>query len=64
MKYLLVALGVVAILIGALWLGQGTGYIMWPRSSFMLKQTHWAYYGACLIVLGLVMVIYGRRRPR
>jgi hypothetical protein len=61
MKYLLVALGVVAILIGALWLGQGTGYIMWPGSSFMLKQTQWAYYGACLIVVGLAMVIYGRR---
>jgi hypothetical protein len=62
MKNLLVILGIIAILIGGLWVGQGTGYIMWPRSSFMLEQRQWAYYGACLVIIGLVMVIYGGRR--
>jgi hypothetical protein len=64
MKMLLIVLGIIAVLIGALWIGQGTGYVMWPRSSFMLQQTQWAYYGACLAVVGIVMVIYASRRAR
>jgi hypothetical protein len=62
MRILFVVLGLIAILIGALWVGQGTGYIMWPRSSFMLQQTQWASYGAGLVIIGLVMVIYARQR--
>lgn len=62
MRNLLIVLGIVAILIGGLWVGQGTGYIMWPQSSFMLEQRQWAYYGACLIVIGLIMAIYAMRR--
>lgn len=64
MKYLLLILGVIALLIGALWVGQGTGLVMWPRSSFMLQQTQWVYYGACLVIVGIVMVIYALRRSR
>jgi hypothetical protein len=64
MRILLLVLGIIVILIGALWVGQGTGYIMWPRSSFMLQQTQWAYYGAGLVIIGLVMVIYSRQRRR
>jgi hypothetical protein len=62
MKTLLLLVGVVAILMGALWIGQGMGYIMWPRSSFMLQQTQWAYYGAALAVIGLIIVYWSRRR--
>ncbi len=64
MKALLIALGVVAILMGVLWIGQGTGTVMWPRSSFMLQQTRWAYYGACLAIVGLAVLFYGLRRRR
>jgi hypothetical protein len=60
MKALLVVIGIIAILIGLLWIGQGTGYVMWPRSSFMLQQTTW--YGAALAVLGLILVLWSRRR--
>jgi uncharacterized membrane protein len=62
MKNLLVVLGVIAVVIGLLWIGQGTGYIPWPRSSFMISQIRWAYYGAALAIIGLVMIIYSRRR--
>lgn len=62
MRILLLILGIVAVLMGALWIGQGTGYIMWPRSSFMLQQTQWAYYGAGLLIIGLVMMIYSYQR--
>ena len=62
MKILLLVIGVIAVLIGLLWIGQGTGYVMWPRSSFMLQQTQWAYYGAVLAIVGLIVVFWSRRR--
>ncbi|MDP1026115.1 hypothetical protein Q5H91_02735 [Sphingomonas sp. KR1UV-12] len=51
-------------LMGMLWIGQGLGYIHWPRSSFMLDQTVWADYGAALAVAGLLIVLVMRRLPR
>ena len=62
MRNLLIILGIIAILIGALWIGQGAGFIMWPQSSFMLQQKQWAYYGAVLAILGMAILIYARSR--
>ena len=61
MRKLLLAVGVVAILIGLIWIGQGTGYFPYPSSSFMINDVAWAYYGAGLAVLGLVAVAVSRR---
>ena len=59
-QWLLVA-GFLALAIGLLWIGQGAGVIAWPQSSFMIKQTQWAGYGAALAALGLVLIWRGRR---
>ena len=59
-KLLLVA-GVLALAMGLLWIGQGTGVIQWPASSFMISQTQWAWYGAALAVVGLILIWRGRR---
>ena len=61
MRDLLLILGVIALLIGLLWIGQGTGTINWPQSSFMISQMQWAYYGAALAVVGLILIWRGRR---
>lgn len=61
MKTLLLIIGVVALLIGLLWIGQGTGYVHWPASSFMISQMKWAYYGAGLAVVGIILIWYSRR---
>jgi hypothetical protein len=55
------SVGVMAILVGLIWIGQGTGYFPYPRSSFMINDVAWAYYGAALAVLGLVAVAVSRR---
>ena len=34
-------LGLLALVIGAIWVGQGTGYFPYPASSFMVRQTQW-----------------------
>ena len=57
----LLTLGILAILIGLLWIGQGTGAIDWPASSFMIRQIQWAGYGAALAALGLILIWRGRR---
>jgi hypothetical protein len=54
MTIILRIFGIVALLMGGLWVGQGLGLIMWPASSFMLAQTQWAWIGAGLMVLGLI----------
>ena len=62
MKTLLLILGIVAVLMGLLWVGQGTGVIQWPASSFMLDQRPWAIRGAILGAIGIGLIILSRRR--
>ena len=61
MRTTLLALGILALLMGLLWIGQGTGTINWPQSSFMIKQTQWAYYGAALAIVGLILIWRAKR---
>ena len=62
MKTVLLIVGILATLMGLLWIGQGTGVIMWPKSSFMLDQRPWVTRGAILAVAGVVLIILARRR--
>ena len=62
MRTLLLVLGIIAVAVGALWIGQGLGYVAWPPSSFMIAQTQWAYYGAGLAIVGLALIAGSRRR--
>jgi uncharacterized membrane protein len=61
MRQLLLVAGILALAIGLLWIGQGTGVIKWPESSFMISQIQWAWYGAALAVIGLILIWRGRR---
>ncbi len=61
MRIVLLIVGLLALLIGLLWIGQGTGVIAWPPSSFMISQTQWAGYGAALAALGLILIWQSRR---
>jgi hypothetical protein len=54
-------IGFLALAIGLLWIGQGTGAIAWPRSSFMINQLQWAGYGALLGAVGLILIWQGNR---
>ncbi len=56
----MLALGVLAVLMGLLWVGQGLGYIHWPASSFMLDQREWAVKGALVAVVGVVLIVLNR----
>jgi hypothetical protein len=62
MKTTLIFVGIIALAVGPLWIGQGAGYIAWPASSFMIGETQWIYYGGALAVVGLLVIIFARRK--
>jgi hypothetical protein len=62
MKTVGLVVGLIAAVIGLVWIGQGTGYFPYPASSFMINQTPWIYRGIVLAVAGLILVLWSRRR--
>ena len=54
-------LGILAIALGLLWVGQGTGVILWPADSFMLDERAWAVRGAILAAVGGIVIWLARR---
>jgi uncharacterized membrane protein len=62
MKTALLILGLLALLMGLLWIGQGTGVVHWPASSFMIDQRPWVLRGAILAVVGVILIVWSRRR--
>ena len=62
MKALLTILGILLLLAGLLFAGQGAGLIMWPASSFMLAQGQWVLYGLVIAAVGAALLLAGRRR--
>jgi hypothetical protein len=62
MRLALLILGIVAVLMGLLWIGQGAGLVHWPASSFMIDQRPWIARGAILAVVGLFVIAASRMR--
>ena len=62
MKAALLIVGILAVLMGLLWVGQGLGIIDWPASSFMIDQRPWVTRGALLAIVGLILIAASRRR--
>jgi hypothetical protein len=52
MKTFLLILGVLAIVIGLVWIGQGSGHFPYPKSSFMIDQRPWIWWGLFLAAAG------------
>ena len=59
MRPLMIALGAVMVLVGAVWTFQGLGYI---QGSAMSDQTIWAILGPILAGLGVAVVLVAVRR--
>ena len=62
MRLILRAIGLLALLMGLLWMGQGAGLIMWPASSFMLAQKVWIVWGGVLAAAGVGLLVLAQRR--
>ena len=55
----LVVIGVLALLLGLLWVGQGLGML---PGSFMTGNRMWFYIGAVVGLAGIVLMVLGLRR--
>jgi uncharacterized membrane protein HdeD (DUF308 family) len=53
-------IGALLCLVGAVWVGQGVG---WIGGSFMSGETVWAVIGAVTILFGVVLLRAPRRVP-
>lgn len=62
MKRILIVVGILATLVGLVWMGQGSGLFPYPASSFMIDQSPWIAYGAALAVVGLALIFAAWRR--
>lgn len=62
MRKLFMLIGIVAFLLGLLWIGQGMGYIHWPAGSYMINEQKWTMYGAILAVVGLIVMLFSRSK--
>jgi hypothetical protein len=60
MHALLIVVGVVLLIAGVVFMGQGSGYFPYPRSSHMISQTRWIYYGGGIALVGLILLILAR----
>jgi hypothetical protein len=64
MKTALLIIGGAAMLMGLLWIGQGTGIVHWPASSFMIDQRPWVVRGGILAAVGMVLILVATSRKR
>lgn len=56
-----IVVGVLALLIGLVWTGQGANLL--PGSA-MSGQQMWLWIGLVVAILGVVLLVSGFRRPR
>jgi hypothetical protein len=59
MRRVAMVLGILMVLMGGVWFLQGINLL---PGSFMTGQMRWAVYGGILAVLGVGLVLGGRRR--
>lgn len=59
MKVLWIVLGIIAVLLGAVWTLQGLDIL---GGSAMSGETTWAIVGPVVVALGLLSLLYGMRR--
>ena len=59
MRIVLNVIGILCVLIGAVWILQGINVL---PGSFMTGQTQWAVYGSIAAILGIGLLMFANRR--
>ena len=59
MRIAQLVIGILCILLGGIWFLQGINVL---PGSFMTGQTKWAVYGGVLLLVGVGLLMAGRRR--
>jgi uncharacterized membrane protein YidH (DUF202 family) len=57
----LIIIGVIAVIIGGVFAGQGTNLI---PGSFMTGNRMWLVIGLIVVIVGIILLVLGIRRPK
>ena len=57
----LITVGVIALILGGVWAGKGMSLI---PGSFMTGSRTWLSIGLIIAIVGIILIVLGRRRPR
>jgi hypothetical protein len=60
MRMAAAVIGVLLLLIGLVWIGQGFGLV---KGSFMTGNMMWAWIGIAVAIVGAAVAVLGIRRP-
>jgi hypothetical protein len=61
MKALLTFVGIILLLAGLVFMGQGSRYFPYPVESFMVGASQWIYYGGGIAAVGIVVLLVAWR---
>jgi hypothetical protein len=61
---LLTVIGVIVLIMGLVFVGQGSGYFPYPATSFMVDNSVWIYYGGAIALAGLAVIVFAGRFSR
>jgi hypothetical protein len=59
-RFVLIGIGVIAVIVGAVFAGQGANLI---PGSVMTGDRMWLYIGLVVAFVGVVLIVLGARRP-
>ncbi|MBL0371105.1 hypothetical protein JJB09_03605 [Rhizobium sp. KVB221] len=58
---ILAVIGILMIIMGALWAAQGSGLFPYPETSPMINQSQWITRGGILGILGIAVIWISRK---
>jgi hypothetical protein len=61
MKGVLITVGVILLLAGLVFMGQGSRYFPYPAESFMIGASQWIYYGGGIAAAGVLILLIAWR---
>jgi hypothetical protein len=61
MNPLLTGAGIILLLAGLVFMGQGSRYFPYPAESFMVGASQWIYYGGAIAAVGIVVLVIAWR---
>ena len=60
MRTLAAVIGVLLILVGLVWIGQGLGFL---KGSVMTGNIMWTWIGIVVAIIGAALAVFAVRRP-
>jgi len=61
MRTVLMVIGLICVIFGLFFACQGAGYIPYPKTSFMVGNGLWVYYGGGIALVGALVVLLAWR---